>query len=366
MKKALFLLIVCIFAIASACTKAPSSKRTKIGFSMDTVKEERWQRDHDAFDAHCKALNVECVITVADNKADKQANDVDNLLTQGVDVLVIAPHDATQAASMVEKAKAQGVPVLEGWGLTETSPCVTMTPPGTERVHSYVGKPIPGCEIMTTEEGEILAKGPNIMKGYFKDPQRTAEAIDHYGWLHTGDLGEITDYGLRMICRVDGMFKLSNGEKVSSMEIENILTLSSKWIAQAVTLGAGEHFVAALIFPNFKALENWAGKQGRSLPEGMDLALDKDVRELISNEILDNISDVQPKYQRVKAFVIIPKELTIEENELTPTMKVVRHFVLEKYHDLVGAIYRPSKHPDKLAYVVRLPGGNHAVSKKVS
>jgi D-xylose transport system substrate-binding protein len=112
MKKALFLLIVCIFAIASACTKAPSSKRTKIGFSMDTVKEERWQRDHDAFDAHCKALNVECVITVADNKADKQANDVDNLLTQGVDVLVIAPHDATQAASMVEKAKAQGVPVI--------------------------------------------------------------------------------------------------------------------------------------------------------------------------------------------------------------------------------------------------------------
>ena len=95
---------------------APKSKdpnrKLKIGFAMDTLKEERWVRDKDAFEAHCKAVNVECVVTVADNKADKQANDVDNLLTAGVDALVIAPHDATQAASMVEKAKAQGVPVI--------------------------------------------------------------------------------------------------------------------------------------------------------------------------------------------------------------------------------------------------------------
>lgn len=88
------------------------NRRLKIGFAMDTVKEERWQRDQQAFDAHCKQMQVDCVITVADNKADKQANDVDNLLTQKVDVIVIAPHDATQAASMVEKAKAQGVPVI--------------------------------------------------------------------------------------------------------------------------------------------------------------------------------------------------------------------------------------------------------------
>ena len=92
-------------------TVAPNQK-VKIGFAMDTVKEERWQRDHDAFEAHCKEINVECVITVADNKAEQQANDVDNLLTQGVDALVIAPHDATQAASMVDKAKAQGIPVI--------------------------------------------------------------------------------------------------------------------------------------------------------------------------------------------------------------------------------------------------------------
>ena len=98
---------------ASAPSNRPDgSKKLKIGFAMDTLKEERWVRDRDAFEAHCKKMDVECVITVADNKADKQANDVDNLLTQGIDALVIAPHDATQAASMVDKAKAKGIPVI--------------------------------------------------------------------------------------------------------------------------------------------------------------------------------------------------------------------------------------------------------------
>ncbi|HLA94634.1 MAG TPA: substrate-binding domain-containing protein, partial [Pyrinomonadaceae bacterium] len=89
-----------------------TTKKLKIGFAMDTLKEERWVRDRDAFEAQCKKMDVDCIITVADNKADKQANDVDNLLTQGIDALVIAPHDATQAASMVDKAKAKGVPVI--------------------------------------------------------------------------------------------------------------------------------------------------------------------------------------------------------------------------------------------------------------
>ena len=122
-----FILLSCALLL-TACVGAPTeqttgnkpqtnsgsdpNKKIKIGFAMDTVKEERWQRDKDAFEAHCKKLNVECVVTVADNKSEKQTNDVDNLLTQGVNVLVIAPHDATQAASMVDKAKAQNVPVI--------------------------------------------------------------------------------------------------------------------------------------------------------------------------------------------------------------------------------------------------------------
>src|SRR3982750_4699771 len=112
MRSKVFLLVALAVFAVSCSGPAGSSKRVKIGFAMDTLKEERWVRDRDAFDKRCKEQNVECIITVADNKADKQANDVDNLLTQGIDVLVIAPHDATQAASMVDKAKAQGVPVI--------------------------------------------------------------------------------------------------------------------------------------------------------------------------------------------------------------------------------------------------------------
>jgi D-xylose transport system substrate-binding protein len=119
--KAILLAISACFLMACGApqtsTNAPKksadpNRKLKIGFAMDTVKEERWQRDHDAFQAHCDELKIECIITVADNKADKQANDVDNLLTQGIDALVIAPHDATQAATMVDKAKAQGIPVI--------------------------------------------------------------------------------------------------------------------------------------------------------------------------------------------------------------------------------------------------------------
>lgn len=110
MKNLITILLVSL-ALA-ACSNAPKEKKLRVGFAMDTLKEERWQRDHDAFEARCKAVNIDCIITVADNKADKQANDVDNLLTQGIDVLVIAPHDATQAASMVEKAKGQNIPVI--------------------------------------------------------------------------------------------------------------------------------------------------------------------------------------------------------------------------------------------------------------
>src|SRR5436190_8899906 len=112
MRSKVFLLVALAVFAVSCSGPAGSGKRVKIGFAMDTLKEERWVRDRDAFDKRCKEQNVDCIITVADNKADKQANDVDNLLTQGIDVLVIAPHDATQAASMVDKAKAQGVPVI--------------------------------------------------------------------------------------------------------------------------------------------------------------------------------------------------------------------------------------------------------------
>lgn len=251
-----------------------------------------------------------------------------------------------------EYFNARHIPVLEGWGLTETSPTVTITTLDQTRIHSYVGNPIPGCEILTAEDGEILVKGPNVMKGYYKDPERTAKAIDHYGWLHTGDMGELTDYGLKLYYRRDGIFKLANGEKVSSTEVECAITVSSHWIAHAVVFGSGENYVAALLFPNFRALEDWAKTNNKPIPQGWELAKNKEIQKLFFMELVENTLELQPSYLKVKAFAIIPEELTIENGCLTPSMKVVRHQVAEKYKDWVHAIFRPIKHPEKKDFIV--------------
>jgi long-chain acyl-CoA synthetase len=217
-----------------------------------------------------------------------------------------------------------------------------------------VGEPIAGCEILIDANDEILVRGPNLMKGYFRDPERTAQAIDELGWFHTGDLGELCDAGLCMTCRQDGLFKLSNGEKVSCMLVENAVTISSQWIQFALAVGAGEGFVAALVFPNFRGLERWAQRRGRPLPRGTALSRDPEVQDLVAAEIRGSMRDFQPKYMRVKAFAIIPKELSIEDGEITPSMKVVRHHVVAKFRDCWEAIYRPEQHAQRRAEVVTL------------
>ncbi len=253
-----------------------------------------------------------------------------------------------------EYFKTQKVPVVEGWGLTETSPLITFTTLGEERTTETVGTPIAGCEILLTEDDEILTRGPNIMKGYYKDKERTDKIIDHMGWLHTGDLGELVDDGLKIVCRVDNLFKLSNGEKVSSMLVENAMTIKSQWVQHALAVGAGKDFVGALVFLNHPNLKRWSEKTGKDLTSGWEIAQDKDLQKLVASEITENMTDFQPKYMRVKSFVIIPKDLTIEAGDLTPTMKVKRHIILDKYQEWWEALYNPAENPDKKPYIVNL------------
>ncbi len=254
----------------------------------------------------------------------------------------------------MEYFQAQDVPVVEGWGLTETSPLVTFTTLGEERVENCVGEPIAGCEILVRDDGEILVKGPCLMKGYFKDPDRTKKTIDHLGWFHTGDLGELIDGGLRMTARVDDMFKLTNGEKVSSMLVENAMTITSEWIQHAVAIGSAEDYVSALVFLNIRNVERWAKNKGVELPEGWEISSDAEIQELVAGELRNNMAEFQPKYMRVKKFVIIPQSLSLEHGELTPTMKVIRHNVLKKYSDWCEAIYNTPEHPEKSQCVVSI------------
>ena len=233
----------------------------------------------------------------------------------------------------------KGVEVLEGWGLTETSPCVTMTRPGVERVPSVVGQPIPGVEMRVSEDRELFVRGPNVMQGYYRDKEGTEQAIDAQGWFRTGDLGELTPPGLRLICRRDGLFKLTNGEKVPSMMVENSLVSTSHYVDHALAVGTGKAYVAALLFPNVRNLQSWAVENGLHGELEDHFFHRPEVLDLFREEVEEQNLRLGPGYLRVKAFAVVPQELTLERGELTPSMKVCRCRVLEQCEDLVKAIY---------------------------
>ncbi|HEX9744507.1 MAG TPA: AMP-binding protein [bacterium] len=253
-----------------------------------------------------------------------------------------------------EYFRENNIPVVEGWGLTETSPCVTFTSFDADREAGCVGNPIPGCEVLVDEHDEILVRGPNVMKGYYKDKEKTLESLDELGWFRTHDLGSLGDNGLRITCRMDDLFKLSNGEKVSSMVVENALTMTSDWIQHALAIGSGQEYVGALVWLNLRHLESWAEENNRTLKNGWELSGDSEIQKLVAVELMNNMSDVQPKYMRVKSFVIIPGDLTLENGDLTPTFKIVRTRVLEKYSEWCNAIYLPDSFPEKADCVVSL------------
>ncbi len=226
----------------------------------------------------------------------------------------------------------RGARLMEGWGLTETSPTVTMTDPGDRRIHSVVGRPIPGVRVRVAADGEILVKGPNVMKGYFREPALTRAAFDRRGWFRTGDLGAVMPEGLRIICRRDGVFKLLNGEKVASMPVEEALTLGSGRIQHAVAVGEGRDFTALLLFP----------ASGDIPPEDLRTEVEAAVRPWAST------------YAEVKAAAVVPRELSLAEGELTPTLKVVRRRVIQRCAEWLEAIYRPRRHPRLQRHILRL------------
>jgi len=233
---------------------------------------------------------------------------------------------------------AFGILILEGYGLTETSPVLTVNPPNAPRFGS-VGKPIPGVEIKIAEDGEILARGPNIMLGYYKKPEATAAAIDPDGWFHTGDVGHIDADGYLYITdRKKDIIVLANGKNVAPQPIENMLK-QSDLIQEAVVYGDGMSAPVALIVPNIDALRAFAKQQGIEATDD-DALLNHDAVQKRFRQELERVNRELADFQRLKGFRLISKPFSIETGELTPTLKVKRRVVAEKYAHLLQEMAR--------------------------
>ncbi|MBI4716949.1 MAG: AMP-binding protein [Planctomycetes bacterium] len=251
----------------------------------------------------------------------------------------------------VESAyRERKVPVLEGWGLTETSPCVTLITKETAWRSGYVGLPIPGVTVRINTDQEILVKGPNVMGGYLDEEEPTAQVIDDEGWFHTGDVGEFTPHGLRLFGRKDGTFKLTTGEKVHPQRVENILVNESPYINVAVVFGSGKDYVAALLYPDMSRLREWAAERG--LPE--DGLLERAaVRKLYAAELERINPMIEVKYQRVRRATLIDRDPTVANGELTPTGKFVRKAALHNHRQQAEDIF--AAHPADDVIVVEQP-----------
>ncbi len=234
---------------------------------------------------------------------------------------------------------AMGVKIIEGYGLTETSPVVTVNPPEKPRYGS-IGKPIPGAQLKIADDGEILIKGPMVMKGYYNKPEATKEAIDEDGWFHTGDIGRVDEEGYFYITdRKKDIIVTAGGKNIAPQPIENKLKLN-RFIEQVVVIGDRRPYCVALVQPDFEELKAYAKEQGITFSEDniKELLENPKIRELFQKAI-DEVNKDLPRYSTIKKFELLPEPLSMESGELTPTLKVKRWRVEEKYKDLVEKMY---------------------------
>lgn len=244
---------------------------------------------------------------------------------------------APLAREINEFFHALGITILEGYGLTETSPVLTTNTPDAFRFGT-VGKAVPDVEIVIAKDGEILAKGPNIMTGYFNKPTETAEAIDAAGYFHTGDIGVVDDDGfLKITDRKKDIIVTSGGKNISPQNIENMLK-SDMLISNAMVHGDRRKFLSALITVDYEKLGPVAKAQGIECDSHADLAKDERVLELVGERI-EAVNSQLARYETIKKWALIEKDFSIEGGELTPTLKVKRKVVTAQYQDILDAFY---------------------------
>jgi long-chain acyl-CoA synthetase len=230
-----------------------------------------------------------------------------------------------------------GLPITEGYGLTETSPVVTANPMNAPRLGT-VGRPIPGVEVRIAEDGEILVRGPNVMVGYHNKPQETSAVLKD-GWFHTGDVGALDADGyLSITDRKKDLLVTSGGKKIAPQPIEAILK-RSPLVAEALVLGDRRRFASALIVPDFAALERRLKDLGRPAAAREALVRRDDVLGLYQ-EIVDGLNRELSQFERIKKFRLLPREFTIESGELTPTVKVKRKAVEQNWARDIDDMYK--------------------------
>ncbi len=257
----------------------------------------------------------------------------------GGNVKILVSGSAALQTRLTRVFAAAGMPVMEGYGLTETSPVISVNDMRNKmfRVGS-VGKLIKNVEVKIAEDGEILCKGPNVMMGYYKDEQQTAEVIKD-GYFHTGDIGEFDKDGfLRITDRKKEMFKTSGGKYVAPQILENTFK-QSRFIEQIMVIGEGQKMPGAFIQPSFEFVKEWANIHNLNIGNtNQELISNPDVIKRIQQEV-DQFNTKFGNWEQVKRFELTPEIWSIDGGELTPTLKMKRKVILEKYKDLYHKIY---------------------------
>ena len=232
---------------------------------------------------------------------------------------------------------ATGMPILEGYGLTETSPVIAVNTFDHLRLGT-VGRPIPGVEVKIAPDGEILTRGPNVMTGYYRKPEATADAVDPDGWFHTGDIGQLDQNGfLKITDRKKDLIVTAGGKNIAPQPIES-LAKTSKFVSNAVMLGDRRRFPIMLIVPSYQTLTAWAASEGLATTDMAELLAVPAVQAKLDREVRATLRDLA-HFEMPKKLLLLPRDFSVEAGELTPTLKIKRRVVEQRYWEAIEALY---------------------------
>ena len=259
------------------------------------------------------------------------------MLGNSIDVIILG--GASIQPKISKLLTAMKMPVMEGYGLTETSPVIAVNSPVTRKIKiGSVGFPVGNVDVKISDIGEILVKGSTVMKGYYRAPELTAEVIDSEGYFHTGDLGVIDEEGfLCLTGRVKEIFKTSMGKYVSPALVENTM-MESPFISSIIVVGEGQKFAGALIVPNFDQLSLWCRENKLSFINNELMIKDKAVVTLFRQEV-DRLNKNLGDYERVQRFELLSSEWSANKGEITSTLKIRREVIQRHYKEQIERLF---------------------------